>query len=239
MATTIGTTNIGLSELETAPGGSVSAGSNISFQTSGRRGWNLGNQGSGSSPFYTWGYGDGGAGGYLDPIYGLTPPTSGSNPPLKLSDWSGLQYWFDDVTLKYQNSQTPTFPPRFDAVSIEIAIADSSGNYSISTPSPNTPPPYIANFQASPGQSQPSQTIPTFGQNQFVMAKNLYWYISVDAQVDFTGGTLVFDINGTTVLNDTLPGGPFSGTLYDWQTSPSSGAGLTNSTTLSLEFTIS
>ena len=239
MATVINTTNVGLSELETAPGGSNTP---VSFATSGRRGWNEGNQGSQTVSFYTWGYGNGGGGGYLDPIYGLTPPTSGA-APLELSDWRGLQYWFDggaaqggtfDITLKYANNQTPGTPPVFEAVSVQIAITDSSHSYSIF--GPGVPSPfYTINFQAAPGQSQAQMQIPGFQADQYVLAKNLYWYISVDAQVDFTGGSFEFLINGTQVLFDTLPPGPFSGTLYDWG---SNVKGLTNSGGCALEFII-
>ena len=60
MATVINTTNVGLSERETAPGGSNTP---VSFATSGRRGWNEGIQGSQTVNFFTWGYGNGGGGG--------------------------------------------------------------------------------------------------------------------------------------------------------------------------------
>lgn len=246
MATAIGTTNIALSELETAPGGSVSAGSNISFETSGRQGWNLGIAGSNSPTynFYTWGYGNGGGGGYLNPIYGLTPPTTGTNPPLELSDWSGLKYWFDgagvgnfDITLKYQNNQTPAPPPPpavFDAVSVAIVITDSSGNISIFDKNMGKTD-YFINFQAAPGQSQAQAQIPGFQNDAYPLAKNLYWYIQVNAQADFTGGAFEFFINGTSVLFDNLPPGPINNTLYDWT---SNTAGVTNSGGCALEFTI-
>jgi hypothetical protein len=241
MATVINTTNVGLSELETAPGGGNTP---IAFTTSGRRGWNEGNQGSQTVAFYTWGYGNGSAGGYADPIYGLTPPTTGTNPPLELSDWRGLQYWFDgspfDVKLKYTNNQTPNPPPNTQQqVDVQIVITDSSGNYSIFRQTPNSPPNYEIFFSANAGQSQISTQIPGFQADSYVLAKNLYWYIDVGAGPDFGGGSIDFAINGTQVLFDTLGAGPFSGTLYDWATGPASGAGLTNSSGCVLEFTIS
>ena len=240
MATPINTADVALSELETAPaGGGTFSGSNLSFETSGRRGWNEGLQGSSTVGFYTWGYGSGAGGGYADAIYGLNPPTTGT-APLSLGDWKGLQYWFDgstfDITLKWQNNQTPPPPPPvFDAVSVQIAITDSSNNYSIFGPGV-TSPFYTINFQAASGQSQAQMQISGFQADQYVLAKNLYWYISVDAQVDFTGGSFEFLINGTQVLFDTLPPGPFSGALYDWTTIPSKG--LTNSGGCALEFVI-
>ena len=241
MATTIGATNIGLSELESAPSGvPVSAGSNISFETSGRYGWNTGLAGSGANQFYTWGYGFGTSGGYLNPIYGLTPPVVGTNPPLEISDWSGLQYWFDgttfDITLKYQNNQGSGSPP--EGVSVAIVITDSTGNISIFDKNQGKTS-YFINFNADPGQSQAQQQIPGFMNDAYPLAKNLYWYISVDTQMNFGGGNLDFTINGTNVLNETLPPGANAGLLYDWTTNNPTTAGVTNSGGCSLEFTIS
>ena len=241
MATVIGQTNVALSDLESAPGGGNTP---VSFATSGRRGWNEGNQGSQTVGFFTWGYGNGTSGGYLDPIYGLTPPTIGTNPPLELNDWKGLQYWFDgspfNVTLKYQNNQTPNPPPNTQQqIDVQIVITDSTGNYSIFRQSPNSPPNYEIFFSANAGQSQQQTQIPGFQADSYVLAKNLYWYIDVAAGPDFGGGTLDFAINGTNVLSDTLGPGPFSGTLYDWTTAPAGGAGLTDSGGCGLEFAIS
>ena len=234
MATLISTTNVGLSELETAPGGGATP---VAFATSGRRGWNQGNQGSQTVSFYTWGYGNGGAGGNLDPIYGLTPPTTGTNPPLSLGDWKGLQYWFDgtpfDIKLKYANNLAPN--PPGDEVDIQVVITDSSGNYSIFRQSPNSPPPYEISFNMAGGQSQPMSQIPGFQADQYVLAKNLYWYIEVAAGPNFSGGTLSMDINATNVLNTALAPGPFTGDLYDWIGNT---AGLTNSGGCEIEFQI-
>ena len=237
MATVIGQTNVALSDLESAPGGGNTP---VSFETSGRRGWNEGNQGSQTVNFYTWGYGSGAGGGYADPIYGLNPPTTGT-APLSLNDWKGLQYWFDgspfNVTLKYQNNQTPNPPPnQQQQIDVQIVITDSTGNYSIFRQSPNSPPNYEIFFSANAGQSQAQMQIPGFQADQYVLAKNLYWYIEVGSGPDFGGGSFEFLINGTQVLFDTLPPGPFSGALYDWTTIPSKG--LTNSGGCALEFTI-
>ena len=234
MATVINTTNVGLSELETAPGGAATP---VAFTTSGRRGWNEGNQGSQTVGFYTWGYGNGTSGGYLDPIYGLTPPTTGTNPPLSLGDWRGLQYWFDgtpfDVQVKYANNLAPN--PPGDEVDIQMVITDSSGNYSIFRQTPNSPPNYEIFVNMAGGQSQPMSQIPGFQTDSYVLAKNLYWYIEVAAGPNFPGGTLTMDINATNVLTTGLPGGPFATFLYDWTGNT---AGLTNSGGCEIEFQI-
>jgi len=236
MATPISTTDVGLSELETAPGGSTS--SPISFATSGRRAWSEGNQGSQTVNFYTWGYGNGTSGGYLDPIFGLTPPTTGTNPPLSLDDWKGLQYWFDgttfDIKVKFANNLAPN--PPGDEVDIQVVITDSSGNYSIFRQSPNSPPNYEFSVNMAGGASQALTQIPGFQADSYVLAKNLYWYIEVAAGPNFNGGTLTMDINGTNVLSAGLVPGPFSGTLFDWSTG--NGAGVTNGAGCDIDFTI-
>ena len=233
MATVINTTNVGLSELETAPGGAATP---VTFTTSAKRGWNEGNQGSQTVGFYTWGYGNGSSGN-LDPIYGLTPPTTGSNPPLSLGDWRGLQYWFDgtpfDVQVKYANNLTPN--PPGDEVDIQMVITDSSGNYSIFRQTPNSPPNYEIFVNMAGGQSMPMSQIPGFQTDSYVLAKNLYWYIEVAAGPNFPGGTLTMEINATNVLTTGLAGGPFSGDLYDWN---GSNAGLTNAGGCAIEFQI-
>lgn len=235
MATLINTTNVALTELETAPGGGNQP---VSFVTSGRRGWNEGNQGSQTVNFYTWGYGNGSAGGNLDPIYGLTPPTTGTNPPLSLGDWRGLQYWFDGTTfnikLKYANNLAPN--PPGDEVDFQMVITDSSGNYSIFTQTPNNPPPYHINFSMGGGQSQASTQIPGFQADSYVLAKNLYWYIEVGAGPNFNGGTLTMAINGTGLLSTALAPGPFGGALFDWN--GGGGAGETNGAGCEIEFEI-
>ena len=231
MATVINTTNVGLSELETAPGGATTP---VSFATSAKRGWNEGIQGSQTVGFFTWGYGNGSSGN-LDPIYGLTPPTTGSNPPLELSDWRGLQYWFDgtpfNIKLKYANNLAPN--PPGDEVDIQMVITDSTGNYSIFRQTPNSPPSYEIFVNMAGGQSQPSTQIPAFQTDSYVLAKNLYWYIEVAAGPNFPGGTLTMDINATNVLTTGLPGGPFATDLYDWIGNT---AGLTNSGGCAIEF---
>lgn len=233
MATVINTTNVGLSELETAPGGSNTP---VSFATSAKRGWNEGNQGSQAVSFFTWGYGNGSSGN-LDPIYGLTPPTTGSNPPLELSDWIGLQYWFDgttfDIKVKYANNLAPN--PPSDGVDIQVVITDSSGDYSIFRQTPNSPPNYEFFVNMPGGASQQMTQIPGFQADSYVLAKNLYWYIEVSAGPDFNGGTLTMKINGTSLLSTGLLTGPFSGDFYNWT---SGGAGLTNSAGCEIEFEI-
>jgi hypothetical protein len=236
MATKINTTNVGLSELETAPGGGATP---VGFATSGRRPWNEGNQGSQTVGFYTWGYGFGSGGGYLDPIYGLNPPTTGTNPPLSLGDWKDLQYWFDgttfDIKVKWQNLLAPN--PPGDEVDIQVVITDSTGNYSIFRQSPNSPPNYEFSVNMPGGASQALIQIPGFQADSYVLAKNLYWYIEVAAGPNFGGGTLTMDINGTGVLSTALAPGPFTGDLYDWNSA--GGAGETNSAGCEIEFTVS
>lgn len=237
MATKINTTDVGLSELETAPGGST--GAPIAFATSGRRPWSEGNRGSQTVAFYTWGYGFGSGGGYLDPIYGLNPPTTGTNPPLSLGDWKNLQYWFDgttfDITVKWTNNLAPN--PPGDEVDIQMVITDSSGNYSIFRQTPNSPPNYEFSVNMPGGGSQATTQIPGFQADEYVLAKNLYWYIEVAAGPNFPGGTLDLSINGTGLLSAGLLPGPFAGDLYDW--SGAGGAGETNGAGCEIEFTIS
>lgn len=234
MATVINTTNVGLSELETAPGGSNTP---VSFATSGKRGWNDGIRGSQTFAFFTWGYGNGSSGN-LDPIYGLTPPTSGTNPPLEISDWRGLQYWFDgttfDIKVKFANNLAPN--PPSDSVDIQMVITDSTGDYSIFRQTPNSPPNYEIFVNMAGGASQASTQIPGFQADEYVLAKNLYWYIEVNAGPDFTGGLLTMDINGTGLLSTNLPAGPFTGDLYDW--SGGGGAGETNASGCEIDFEI-
>lgn len=233
MATVINTTNVGLSELETAPGGSNTP---VSFETSGRYGWNEGVFGSSTAgPYYTWGYGFGGGGGYVDPIYGLTPPTTGT-PPLELSDWRGLQYWFDgttfNITLKWQNNLAPN--PPGDEIDIQFGIADSSLNYSIfGGPSP---PNYQFNANMAGGQSQAQSQIPGFTPDAYVLAKNLYWFVLVNTGPNFPGGTVTMDINATTVWTRAFPSGVVTNDYYDFG---AGSAGVTNSGGCDIEVTVS
>ncbi len=237
MASLINTTNVALTELEGAPAGTPYT-STLSFETSGRYGWNEGTFGSATYGYYTWGYGFGAGGGYLDPIYGLAAPTTGTNPPLSLGDWRGLQYWFDgttfDITLKWQNNLAPN--PPGDEIDIQMYIADSTGTYSIFGPAGNTPPNFQFNANMPGGGSQAQTQIPGFTADSYVLAKNLYWYLSVSAGPNFPGSTSVLlDINGTNVWNRGFPAGPFVNDLYDWT---GYSAGLTNSGGCDIEFTV-
>jgi hypothetical protein len=215
MAVIINTTNVSLTELETAPGGATAGGVFVSFETNGRYSWNEGAFGSATYPYWTWGYGFGGGGGYLDPIYGLTPPTTGS-PPLELSDWRGLQYWFDgttfDITIKADNFLAPN--PPGDEFGIEIGIADSTLNYSIF--GGPTPPNYQTNLNLPGGASQAQAQIPGFTPDSYVLAKNLYWFVRINTGPNFPGGTVQMFINGTGVWNRGFPAGVTSMDTYDW-----------------------
>lgn len=235
MATVINTTNVALTELETAPGGATP--SNFNFATSGRREWSVGIRGSGTFSLFTWGYGNG-TGSTLNPIYGLTPP-AGVGAPLELSDWRGLQYWFDgtpfDITLKYQNNNTPVIPPRADAIDVQMVITDDTGNFSIFDGT--SPPNYAINFNAAAGQSQAQQQIPAFQADQYVLARYLYWYLEINGGPDYPGGSMDFSINGVGVATINLPGGPFFGLLANW-TDAGSQAGETDASGCDLEFDI-
>ena len=235
MATVINTTNVALTELQGAPDGTPYSGT-LSFETSGRYGWNQGTFGAATYGYYTWGYGFGGGGGYTDPIYGLTPPTTGT-PPLELSDWRGLQYWFDgttfDITLKWQNNLAPN--PPGDEIDIQFGIADSSLNYSIfGGPSP---PNYQFNANMAGGQSQAQTQIPGFAADSYVLAKNLYWFVLVNTGPNFPGGTVEMFINGTSRWNRGFPSGVTTNDAYNW-TSGSATAGLTNSAGIEIEFVV-
>jgi hypothetical protein len=235
MAVIINTTNVSLTELETAPGGATAGGILVSFETNGRYSWNLGAFGAATYPYWTWGYGFGGGGGNIDEIYGIIPPTTGTNPPLELSDWRGLQYWFDgstfNITIKATNNLAPN--PPGDEINIEIGIADSSLNYSIfGGPSP---PNYQLNLNLPGGASQAQTQIPGFTADSYVLAKNLYWFVRVNAGPNFPGGTVEMLINGTSVWNRGFPSGPFSGDLYDYF---NGSAGVTNSTGCDIEITV-
>lgn len=213
MATVINTTNVALSELETAPGGGTP--SDFDFATSGRREWSVGIQGSQAFGLFTWGYGNG-TGSTLNPIYGLTPP-AGVGAPLELSDWRGLQYWFDgttfDITTKVNNSLAQN--PPADFLDFQIVITDSTGDFSIFTQSPNTPPNYAIQFTSFNGIGQAEAQIPGFVPDQFVLARYLYWKMEINAGGDFLGGTVDFSINGVQVFIETFNPGPFTVTR-DW-----------------------
>lgn len=237
MATKVNTTNVALSELETAPGGGTP--SDFDFATSGRKGWNTGIRGDQSNGLFTWGFGGGSAASNANPIFGLTPSGT-TNAPLLLGNWRGLQYWFDgktfDILLGFKNNLSPLPPPfNQDIVDIQLAIADNSGNFSIFRQNPNTPAPFEIFVNMGGGQTQQQAQISGFQDNEYVLAANLYWYIEVAAGPDFPGGQLDFDISGTNVLSVNLAPGPFTGDLYDWTTNI---IGNTDTNGIVLQFTI-
>ena len=235
MATVINTTNVALTELQGAPDGTPYSGT-LSFETSGRYGWNQGTFGAATYGYYTWGYGFGAGGGYGDAIYGLAAPSTGT-PPLELSDWRGLQYWFDgttfDITVKYMNNLAPN--PPGDEIIIDMYIADSTGNYSIFGPPGSTPPNYQFNTNMPAGASQASTQIPGFAPDSYVLAKNLYWFVLVNTGPNFPGGTVTMDINATTVWTRAFAANT-SNDPYDYT---AGSAGVTNSSGCNIEVTIS
>lgn len=215
MTTTINSINEALSELQTAPGGSTF--NNQRFNISGRDGWNQGVWGANTSTgYYTWGYGNGGGGGYADAIYGLNPPTSGT-PPLFLSSWKGLQYCFDgstfDITVGYDNLLSiPPFPtpPSANDVSIDVTIWDSTLNYTLNA---GSSPWFSQSCPAQTGSGGQSQ-IPGFVPDQYVLPQYVYWSINVITDpFNFGGGTLDFQINGNSVLNTGILAGT---SAYDY-----------------------
>jgi len=214
MATLISTTNVGLSELETAPGGS-NPPSNLRFEISGRKGWAEGVLGANTYAFYTWGYGYGSGGGYLDAIYGLAAPTSGTNPPLEIGDWRGLQYYFDgspfDITYRYTNSLTNT-PD--DDCQVDVVITDSSVNYSIFG-GPNTPPNFAFNVNMPANTSAGAVQIPGFQPDTYPLVKNVFWLIQINTGPFFNGGTFTMDVNGSNVFTIAVNAGP-NNVQYDW-----------------------
>lgn len=213
MATVIPTTNVALTDLETAPGGATP--SNFDFATSGRREWSVGIQGSQAFGLFTWGYGNG-TGSTLNPIFGLTPP-AGVGAPLELGDWRGLQYWFDGTTFNITNKVNNSLPfnPPADFLDFQIVITDSTGDFSIFSQSPNSPPDYFFSFTTFGGINDPEQQIPGFQPDQFVLARYLYWKMEINAGPDFPGGTVDFQINGVQVFIEFFPPGPFNETR-DW-----------------------
>lgn len=236
MATIINTTNVGLSELETAPGGGNQP---VSFQTSGRKGWSEGNLGDQTTPYFTWGYGNGGGGGYLDAIYGLNPPTTGS-APLELGDWRGLQYYFDgtdfEITVAYTNNFTT--PPDGDVI-VDIYITDSAQAWSIFTnPLPVLAPGTPINVNMPAATSQGAAPWAGFQPDVFPLVKNVFWQIDVvTPDAAFPGGTITFDINGSNVLSDTLPPGANT-TTFDY-TSAGAVRGNTDASGIDLVLTVS
>ena len=237
MATVINTTNVSLTELQGAPDGTPYTGT-LSFEGWARYGWNEGTFGSSTYGNYTWGYGFGAGGGYADAIYGLAAPSTGT-PPLELSDWRGLQYWFDgttfDITVKYMNNLAPN--PPGDEIIIDMYIADSTGNYSIFGPAGQTPPNYQFNVNMPAGASMGPTQIPGFAPDSYVLAKNLYWFVLVNTGPNFPGGTVEMFINGTRRWMRGFPSGVVTNDPYDWNTG-SATAGLTNSAGIEIEFIV-
>lgn len=233
MATLISTTNVALSELNTAPGGSTY--SDMRFVNLARPGWNEGPLGSSAFSNYTWGL-DGNSGG-ADAIYGLTP-TSGQ---FSLTQFKGLQYYFDgspfDIKFRYTNNlgvPGPPTPPTANDVSIEVVITDSTLNYSIFG-GPNTPPNFQFSINAPANSGQASTQIPGFNADQYPLVKDVYWIIRVNTDaLNFGGGTLDFSINSTLVLNSGLAPGQND---FDSNTAPGS-PGATDASGILLEFII-
>ena len=232
MTTLISSTNLFLTELQTAPGGS--SFNNYRFDVAGRDGWNIGVYGANTSTgYYTWGYGSGSS-GYLDAIYGLNPPTSGSAPPLNLGDWKGLQYWFDGTTFNlttgYDNFLANPGPPINNDVNIEVTIYDSSLTYPINA---GGVPFYTQTCPANTGSGGQSQ-IPGFVQDVYVLPKWIYWSITIQTDpFQFGGGTLDFQINGTSVLNTGILAGT---SAYDYTSTGIEGT--TNASGVDLYFDI-
>ncbi len=232
MATLISTTNVALSELNTAPGGSTY--SNMRFANLARPGWNEGPLGSSAFANYTWGL-DGNSGG-ADAIYGLTP-TSGQ---FSLNQFKGLQYYFDgstfDIKDRWQNNlgiPGPPTPPTANDISIEVVITDSTLNYSIF--GGPTPPNFFYAINMPAQQGQASAQIPGFAADQFPLVRDVYWIIRVNTDaLNFGGGTLDFSINSTLVLNSGLAAGQND---FDSNTAPGI-PGATDASGILLEFII-
>lgn len=232
MATLISSTNVKLTELQTAPaGGGAFTGSNLRFDIIARYGWNNGTAGAGTYSLFTWGYGFGAGGGNLDAIYGLNPPGSGTNPPLTLGDWKGLQYWFDgttfDITWQGRNNlPNPVFPtpPSANDVNIDVYCYDSSGTYAVFNSWSN-------NFPANTlfGSSQ----IPGFTPDASPLVKDVYWKVDATTDpVNWAGGTLDIEINGVNVLNYGLQPGANN---LDWSMG---NVGATNASGILFDFII-
>jgi hypothetical protein len=214
MATLISTTNVALSELNTAPGGSTY--SDMRFQNLARPGWNEGPLGSNAFTNYTWGLNGNSSG--ADAIYGLTP-TSGQ---FSLNQFKGLQYYFDGSTFnikdRWQNNLIPPPPPQppsANDISIEVVLTDSTLNYSIFG-GPNTPPNFQWAINMPAGTSQASTQIPGFMTDTYPLVREVFWIIRVNTDaINFGGGTLTFTINSTQVLNTGLAPGQND---FDWTT---------------------
>lgn len=233
MATLISTTNVALSELNTAPGGSTY--SNMRFANLARPGWNEGPLGSNGFSNYTWGL-DGNSGG-LDAIYGLTP-TSGQ---FSLTQFKGLQYYFDGTTFDIQYRYTnnlgvpgPPTPPTANDISVEWVITDSTLNYSIFG-GPNTPPNFYASVNMPANSGQASTQVPGFAADQYPLVRDVYWIIRVNTDaLNFGGGTMDFSINSTVVFSSGLIPGQND---FDYTTAGAQ-AGVTDTAGILLEWQI-
>lgn len=233
MATLISTTNVKLSELNTAPGGST--GGNMRFVNMAEPSWSQGPVGSNTYAYYTWGMWGTTAGD--DIIYGLTAAAG----PYKLSHFRGKQYWFDGTTfdIQYRWANTlgipgPPTPPTSNDVSIEVVLTDSLLNYSIFG-GPNTPPNFFFSINAPAQGGQASQQIPGFAQDQYPLVAKVYWIIRVNTDaINFGGGSVDFSINGTLVFTSGLAPGQND---FDY-TSGGAQAGTTDGSGILLDFSI-
>lgn len=233
MATPINTTNVAISELQTAPGGSTS--SNMSFSNMAQPGWNEGTKGSTTYPYYCWGLGYGTAGGGIDCIYGLTPLSGSAYPPFGIGLFRGLIYWFDgttyDIKTQYNNSKLgppfpPPIPPSANDVQITLDCYDSSTNYTVFPTVPINAP---ANTSTSASQ------IPGFMADTYPLVRDVYWAITVQTDpVFWPGGSIQVQVNGTTVFSGGLGAGANNIT---WQSGGAS-SGSTNSSGITFNFVI-
>jgi hypothetical protein len=233
MATPINTTDVAVSELQTAPGGSTT--SNMSFSDMAQPGWNQGTKGSNTYPYYCWGLGYGTAGGGTDCIYGLTP-LSGSVPPFGIGLFRGLVYWFDGSTydIKYQYSNAKAnppgppspIPPTANDVQITVDSYDSSNTYMVfPTFSINAP----ANTSGGPFP------IPGFVADSYPLVRDVYWAITVQTDpVFWPGGSIQVQVNGITVFSGGLGAGT---TNITWQSGGAS-SGSTNASGITFNFVI-
>ena len=233
MATLISTTNVKLSELNTAPGGST--GGNMRFANMADPGWSEGPVGSNAYAYYTWGMW--GTPGGEDIIYGLTA----ANGPYKLSHFRGKQYWFDgttfDIKYRYTNNLNvpgPPTPPTANDVSIEVVVTDYAQNYSIFG-GPNTPPNFFFSINAPANSGQASTQIPGFSTDQYPLVKNVFWKIRVNTDaLNFMGGSVDVLINSANVYSGGLAPGQND---IDFLTA-GAGPGYTDGSGILLEFNI-
>ena len=235
MATPINTTNVAISELQTAPGGSTS--SNMSFSDMAQPGWNQGTEGSNTYPYYCWGLGYGTAGGGGDCIYGLTPLSGSAYPPFGIGLFRGLIYWFDgttyDIKFQYSNSKTPPPPPpppgpppTANDVQISVDCYDSSNNYMVFP---------TFNINAIANTSTGASQIPGFMADTYPLVRDVYWAITVQTDpVFWPGGSIQVQVNGTTVFSGGLGAGTSNIT---WQSGGAS-SGATNASGITFNFVI-